>query len=148
MLEEIKRNCIVQSSPRIAHPSTPAPHYSQIMPLYYFYNIWIFLPFPPRCKPIYMNCSNTALHPYRITDLFSTGICLCSFYLNCTFLPGSCEKYTSAGGLAMSACLVYFYFFFVGLGGIISEPCCSQNCVIIWLCYKEEIVYYYTEFLR
>ena len=92
MLEEIKRNCIVQSSPRIAHPSTPAPHYSQIMPLYYFYNIWIFLPLPPRCKPIYMNCSNTTLHPYRITDLFSTGIAFVHF----TLIALSCQVHVKS----------------------------------------------------
>ena len=104
VIEDMKRKCIVQYfSPYTTHPpSTPSPLQSQIMSLYYFYNVWIFLPLPPRCKPVYKNwvtlaCKHTELQHIDFANLFSVGICLCTFHLNCTFMPGSCEKYPLAG---------------------------------------------------
>ena len=34
-----------------------------------FSNVWIFLPMPTRCKPVYKNFSNSALHTYSIATL-------------------------------------------------------------------------------
>ena len=48
---------------------------------------------------ITLPCIHTELQHINFADLFPTGICLCTFHLNCTFVPGPCEKYPSAGVL-------------------------------------------------
>ena len=55
-------------------------------------------------------CIHTELQYINFADLFSTGFCLCAFHLNCTFVPGSCEKHPSVWGLAMSTCFVLYRF--------------------------------------
>ena len=116
VIEDIKRKCIVQSfSPHTAHPSRPAFHPSQIMSLYYFITFGSSYPCHQGANQftrtsVTLPCIHTELQHINFADLFSTGICFCTFHLYCTFMPGSCVKYPSAGGLAMSTCLVRFHF--------------------------------------
>ena len=105
-------------SPHTAHPSTPTPHPSPRCLFIIFIMFGSSYPCHQDANQftrtaVTLPCIYTELQHINFADLFSTGSCLCTFHLNCTFVPGSCENYTSAWGLAISCSFKFFFFLFL-----------------------------------